>query len=256
VVLLRDYLRDTYPYDFFPPAQAPNTDAVDQFLFVDRRGVCEQYASALVVMLRALGIPARLAAGYGSGDYNSITGYYEVRANDAHAWVEVYFPGYGWIPFDPTPGWEGSPQSGPVQRWIFSSLFENVELPSIPFGEIFQSVTGAFGGGGRFLMVVGGGALAIGAGWVLWRLWRRGRISLPRRHPTYYQDPARRRIFAAYRRAQRELRSYRAATQTVHEHTVSQPQLTELGQMVEIAAYRPEPPDEGMVKRAREWKGC
>jgi transglutaminase-like putative cysteine protease len=253
-VLLRDHLRDTYPYDFYPPAQAPNTDAVDQFLFVDQRGVCEQYVSALVVMLRELGIPARLAAGYGSGDYNAITGYYEVRANDAHAWAEVYFPGYGWIPIDPTPGWEGSPQSGPVQRWIFSSLLDNIELPTLPFAEIFQSVTGAFGGGGRFLMVVVGGVLAIGLGWILLKLWKRGLIALPKRHPTYHRDTARRRIFAAYRRAQRELKSYRARAQTVHEHAVTQPVLDELAQLVEVAAYRPEPPDVEMVRRAKDWK--
>jgi transglutaminase-like putative cysteine protease len=254
VVLLRDYLRDTYPYDFYPPAQAPNTDAVDQFLFVDQRGVCEQYVSALVVMLRELGIPARLAAGYGSGEYNAITGYYEVRANDAHAWAEVYFPGYGWVPFDPTPGWEGNPQTGPVQRWIFSSLLDNIELPSVPFGEIFQSVTGAFGGGGRFLMVLAGAVLAIGMGWILMRLWKRGLIALPKRHRAYHQDTARRRIFAAYRRAQRELKSFREQTQTVHEHAATQPVLDELAQLVEVAAYRPEPPDGGMVRRAREWK--
>lgn len=251
---LRDYLRDTYPYDFFPPAQAPNTDAVDQFLFVDRRGVCEQYVSALVVMLRELGIPARLVAGYGSGDYNAITGYYEVRANDAHAWAEVYFPDYGWIPFDPTPGWNGSPQSGPVQRWIFSSLFEDAQLPSIPLGEIFQSLTSAFGGGARFLIFVGGSALAIASGWVLWILWKRGRIRLPKRRPSIHRDPARRRIFAAYQRAQRELRSYRGAAQTVQEHAATQGQLGDLAQLVEIAAYRPEPPDEAMVKRARAWR--
>ncbi len=253
-IALRDYLRDTYPYDFFPPAQAPNTDAVDQFLFVDQRGVCEQYVSALVVMLRELGVPARLVAGYGSGDYNSITGYYEVRANDAHAWAEVYFPGHGWLPFDPTPGWEGSPQTGPVQRWIFASLFENVELPTIPFGEIFQSVTAALGGGGRLLMVIVGSGVSLGVGWWLWRLWKHGRIALPYRHSTVHRDPARKRIFAAYRRAQRELRSYRGTAQTVQEHAGTQPKLEELAQLVEIAAYRPAPPNKAMVKRAREWR--
>src|SRR5207248_981026 len=118
-------------------------------LFVDKRGVCEHYVSALVVMLRSLGIPARLVAGYGSGTYNAVTGYYEVRANNAHAWAEVYFPGYGWLSFDPTPGWTGNPDTGPVQRWVFSSLFAGLNLPSIPFGQIFQAgatLLGAIGG--------------------------------------------------------------------------------------------------------------
>jgi transglutaminase-like putative cysteine protease len=84
------------------PALPKGRDAVDQFLFVDRRGFCEQIGTSLVVMLRALGIPARLAVGYASGERNPFTGLYEVRAKDAHAWAEVYFPGVGWQGFDPT----------------------------------------------------------------------------------------------------------------------------------------------------------
>jgi transglutaminase-like putative cysteine protease len=77
-------------------------DAVDQFLFVDKRGFCEQIGTSLVVMLRSLGIPARLTVGYATGERNPFTGLYEVRAKDAHAWAEVYFPGVGWQGFDPT----------------------------------------------------------------------------------------------------------------------------------------------------------
>ncbi len=84
-----------------PPLPA-SRDAVDQFLFVDRRGFCEQIGTSLVVMLRSLGIPARLAVGYATGERNPFTGLYEVRAKDAHAWAEVYFPGVGWQGFDPT----------------------------------------------------------------------------------------------------------------------------------------------------------
>jgi protein-glutamine gamma-glutamyltransferase len=62
-----------------------------------------------VVMARTLGIPARLTTGYAPGEYNPFTGLYEVRASDAHAWVEVYFPGYGWSTFDPTPGFDSTP---------------------------------------------------------------------------------------------------------------------------------------------------
>jgi hypothetical protein len=75
---------------------------VDRFLFEDRIGFCEQIGSSLVVMLRSLGIPARLAVGYTPGERNPFTGLYEVRARDAHAWAEVYFPGLGWQGFDPT----------------------------------------------------------------------------------------------------------------------------------------------------------
>lgn len=90
----------TYSLDI-PPLPA-NADAVDQFLFVDHTGFCEQIATSLVVMLRSQGIPARLAVGYTSGERNPFTGLFEVRASDAHAWAEVYFPTVGWQAFDPT----------------------------------------------------------------------------------------------------------------------------------------------------------
>ena len=86
-VVMRDHLLVAYPYDFYPPPQPPNSDAVDLFLFHDQRGVCEHYVSSMVIMLRTLGIPARLVAGYGSGQFNQFTGYYEVRAAmRMHGW--------------------------------------------------------------------------------------------------------------------------------------------------------------------------
>jgi hypothetical protein len=74
-----------------------------QFLFETRRGHCEYFASAMTIMLRAIGIPARLATGYSATTYNPVTGYYEVRALDGHAWPEAYLPQYGWVSFEPTP---------------------------------------------------------------------------------------------------------------------------------------------------------
>ena len=84
------------------PPQPKGTDAVDHFLFEDRRGYCEQIASSMTLMLRSLGIPARFAVGYAPGERNVLSGYFEVRQSDAHSWVEVYFPGAGWLEFDPT----------------------------------------------------------------------------------------------------------------------------------------------------------
>src|SRR5579864_5810142 len=78
-------------------------DPLAYFLFVKRAGNCEYFASAMVVMLRTLGIPARYATGFLAGEYNDLAHDYIVRASDAHSWVEAYFPGYGWITFDPTP---------------------------------------------------------------------------------------------------------------------------------------------------------
>jgi protein-glutamine gamma-glutamyltransferase len=109
VLRMNEYLKKTYPYDLSIPPQQKEMDAVEYFLFEQKRGYCEQFSSSLAVMARSLGIPARVATGYAPGEYNPFTGLYEVRASDAHAWVEVYFPGYGWSTFDPTPSFDSTP---------------------------------------------------------------------------------------------------------------------------------------------------
>jgi transglutaminase-like putative cysteine protease len=89
-------------YDLDAPRPADGVDAVDDFLFSSRRGFCEQIATALAVMLRTQGVPARLATGYLPGERDRLSGVWKVRASDAHAWVEVWFPDTGWQAFDPT----------------------------------------------------------------------------------------------------------------------------------------------------------
>ena len=84
------------------PPLPPGADTVDQFLFTERVGFCEQISTSLAVMLRSIGIPAREAVGYVPGPYNPLTDLYDVQARDAHAWVQVWFPTYGWQSFDPT----------------------------------------------------------------------------------------------------------------------------------------------------------
>jgi len=98
---IQNYLR-RITYDQYVTAPPPGEDVVDWFLFENRRGYCDYYASAMVVLCRASGIPARIAQGYAPGEYNPGSRIYQVRQLDAHAWAEVYFPGYGWIPFEPT----------------------------------------------------------------------------------------------------------------------------------------------------------
>lgn len=82
---------------------APGEDPLAHFLFVTRTGHCEYFASAMAIMLRTLGIPSREVNGFLPGEYNDVAGDYIVRGSDAHSWVEVYFPGTGWVTFDPTP---------------------------------------------------------------------------------------------------------------------------------------------------------
>ena len=101
-VRVQDYLRLTYPYRLDVPAPPPNRDVVDYFLFDSPGGFCSYYASAMAVMLRSVGVPARVVTGFASGNYNGQERQYDVPASAAHAWVEVYFPTYGWIEFEPT----------------------------------------------------------------------------------------------------------------------------------------------------------
>jgi len=100
---IENYLRTRFGYTLELP-RTPLADPISNFLFVRKRGHCEYFASSMAVMLRTLGIPSRVVTGFRSDEFNDLTGNYVVRAKDAHAWVEAYFPGYGWHTFDPTPG--------------------------------------------------------------------------------------------------------------------------------------------------------
>ncbi len=101
-VAIQDYLRRTIQYrkDIQPPPS--DRDAIDYLLFDSGEGYCNYYASAMVVLARAVGIPARLAVGYVGGELEDETGRYVVRERDTHAWAEVFFPRFGWVEFEPT----------------------------------------------------------------------------------------------------------------------------------------------------------
>lgn len=101
-VAMEVYLRSKYGYTLDLKGK-PGADPLAHFLFETRAGHCEYFASSMTVMLRTLGIPAREVNGFLPGEYNDLAGDYVVRASDAHSWVEVFFPGNGWVTFDPTP---------------------------------------------------------------------------------------------------------------------------------------------------------
>src|SRR6202030_2487027 len=101
-VAMEVYLRSKYGYTLDLKGK-PGGDPLAHFLFETRAGHCEYFASSMTVMLRTLGIPAREVNGFLPGEFNELAGDYIVRASDAHSWVEAYFPGSGWIVFDPTP---------------------------------------------------------------------------------------------------------------------------------------------------------
>ncbi|MCE1245761.1 MAG: DUF3488 and transglutaminase-like domain-containing protein [Firmicutes bacterium] len=127
-----------YPYDLDIPQFPDHKDQVDYFLFEMKRGYCEHFASAMTVMLRTQGIPARLVTGYLPGSYNALTGFYSVKMNDAHAWVEMYIPGYGWYALDPTPGSSEQVYSSDKQSpWLFVS-FLNYIKDKIPIASLMD----------------------------------------------------------------------------------------------------------------------
>ncbi len=101
-VAVEKYLSTHFGYTLELPRTLP-ADPLANFLFERKRGHCEYFASSMAVMLRALSIPSRIVTGFRGGEFNDLTGQYVVRASDAHSWVEAYFPGSGWISFDPTP---------------------------------------------------------------------------------------------------------------------------------------------------------
>jgi hypothetical protein len=98
---IQEYLR-RFPYTLEVSIPPRDGDVVDYFLFDLQRGYCDHYASAMVILARAAGLPARLVVGYANGSYLPAEGRFAVTAADAHAWPEIYFPGYGWIEFEPT----------------------------------------------------------------------------------------------------------------------------------------------------------
>jgi transglutaminase-like putative cysteine protease len=101
-VAIQDYLRSTIRYRQDIETPPEGRDAIDYLLFDSREGYCNYYASAMVVLARASGIPARLAVGYVGGELEPEAGRYVVRERNSHAWVEVFFPRFGWVEFEPT----------------------------------------------------------------------------------------------------------------------------------------------------------
>src|SRR5690606_37661819 len=100
---IETYLR-SFTYNDDIEAPPPGRDPVEYFLYDIREGYCDYYATAMVVMLRGLGIPSRVVSGYAEGSYDPETALYYIAERDAHTWVEVFFPGLGWVEFEPTAG--------------------------------------------------------------------------------------------------------------------------------------------------------
>lgn len=124
-LLLENYLKSRFGYSL-ENAPAVSGDPLAAFLFEQREGHCEFFATAMAVMLRTQGIPSRVINGFRLGEFNEWGGYWVVRQSDAHSWVEAYFPGAGWLDFDPTPAGAGGAQPL-LGRWV-SQMLDAVDL--------------------------------------------------------------------------------------------------------------------------------
>lgn len=211
--LLRHFNQQPYAYTLKPPVLGANS--IDEFLFDTRRGFCAHYAGAMTFLLRAAGIPARVVAGYQGGEWNVSGNFLAVRQMDAHAWVEYWLPGQGWISVDPT--FQVAPERielgaeqalGEDEGYLASSPFSPLHYRNLAWlsdlrlawdkinynwqrwvlgyrGEEQLGLLQRWLGGQDWqrlaLLLVGGGALLLG-GVALWlfKPWRRERDPLQR----------------------------------------------------------------------------
>jgi len=127
-IAVESYLRTRYAYTLNLTGK-PGNDAIAHFLFETRAGHCEYFASAMAIMLRTIGIPTREVNGFLPGEYNDLGEDYIVRASDAHSWVEVYFPGTGWLTFDPTP------PGAEAQGGVFARLGQYIDWFELSWNE-------------------------------------------------------------------------------------------------------------------------
>lgn len=185
VMAMERWFHEEFQYTLELPA-SPREATVPHFLLERREGHCEYFASGMVVLLRTLGIQARLVNGFLGGQWNDTGGFLAVSGNQAHAWVEVWFPGYGWIPFDPTPPGTGAqgplPSMSPFQlvldglrfrwdRWVLEfgqedqlAFMDGVTQRFLNGGEIEESGEEPEGGALKWLVLAILVALAVAAG--------------------------------------------------------------------------------------------
>lgn len=160
VMAIQAWLATNVRYNLNAPVPPDGVDAVDHFLFESKEGFCEQIATATAIMLRSLDIPARIATGYVPSERDEIAGVWVSKASDAHAWVEVQFPNYGWVAFDPT---ASVPLSGEAQ---LSSI--GGDLARALGRVISEHITLVLG-------VMFTAAAVLGVYWLVVRWWRRRR---------------------------------------------------------------------------------
>jgi transglutaminase-like putative cysteine protease len=166
---IESYLR-TYSYTLDLPAPPPARDVVDAFLFDLKRGYCDYFSTAMVVLARAAGLPAREVVGYASGTFDRSNSRYVVSEADAHSWPELYFPGIGWVGFEPTSG-----------RPALSRAPEPIDLSGLSWSPSSTEPLMAQQvriGLQRWMLVLGAAAVLVlaAAAWLFYDTWRLSRL--------------------------------------------------------------------------------
>ncbi len=206
VMALTTYLQSNFQYSQQLGHVPPGRDPVDWFLFDVKIGYCEQFATAETLMLRSLGIPARLATGYSTGDYDPVLDQSIVREHDAHAWVEVWFPNHGWVPVDPSPGFSALAATQFPSHWAAGGIAR-----LIPHLEISAPLA-AIGSLGVLAVIPPAVAIAvlvvIAWAWFRTRRWKR-RVKVPAGESE---------LLRLYERVQRRLGRRRAPPETPLEY--------------------------------------
>jgi protein-glutamine gamma-glutamyltransferase len=187
---LTQSLKQQYSLQANIPPLKPSQDLVETFLSDWGGGYPDHFASVLTVMLRSIGIPARLATGFGPGEFNPFTGMHVVKNIDAYALSEVYFPGNGWLTFDPIPGHSLYPPSierdqsfsvlrqfwnwvagwlpSPIAGWLSGAITILSTLLGKVVGLVFQGWAGII----KLMLLAGGAGIGLWALWQGWQAWR------------------------------------------------------------------------------------
>jgi protein-glutamine gamma-glutamyltransferase len=207
VMALTNYLQQNYQYSQQLGHVPSGRDPVDWFLFDVKIGYCEQFATAETLMLRSLGIPARLATGYSTGQYDPVLDQSVVRERDAHAWVEVWFPNDGWVPVDPSPGYSALPITQFPNHWAGGGIARLI--PHLAIGAM-PAVLGSLGA-----LAVVLPAVVISLLVVFVYAWLRRRRTSPRR---LRPKPGETELLRLYERLQKRAGRRRAPPETPSEY--------------------------------------
>ena len=246
VMALTTYLQSNFRYSQQLGHVPAGRDPVDWFLFDVKIGYCEQFATAETLMLRSLGIPARLATGYSTGSYDPVLDQSVVRERDAHAWVEVWFPNHGWVPVDPSPGFSALAATQFPSHWAAGGIARLI--PHLEIGAPLAAI-GSFG-----LVAAIPPAVAIALLVVFAWAWLRKRWKSPARRARAGRIDQEIELLRLYERVQRKLGRRRAPPETPLEYLRESrpealaPLLEEVTSAVNEGAYAGRWPDANAMR--------